>query len=38
MIASVADIVAVAPVSFLLGLLVGWAISSRYRITKVNGR
>jgi hypothetical protein len=37
-IAAVSDIVATAPIAFLIGVLVGWVISSRYRITKVNGR
>jgi hypothetical protein len=36
--ASVSTVIATAPIAFLVGVLVGWAISSRYRITKVNGR
>jgi uncharacterized protein YneF (UPF0154 family) len=31
-------VAATAPLAFLAGVLVGWWISSRYRITKVNGK
>jgi hypothetical protein len=32
------DFIVAAPLSFFVGVVVGWAVSSRYRITKVNGR
>jgi hypothetical protein len=31
-IAAVTDVVIASPVSFLIGLLVGWLVSSRWRI------
>jgi hypothetical protein len=35
---AVNDAIAAAPISFLLGVVVGWVISSRYRIMRVNGK
>lgn len=36
--ASLTDLVVAAPLAFLLGVAVGLVLSSRYRITKVNGK
>jgi hypothetical protein len=37
-LAVVPDAVVEAPVSFLIGVLVGFVLSNRYRITRRNGK